>query len=68
MTFDYEWGNRTLNHGLYDRPMSHFPGSHLAATGPPSAAERRLLEPVRESLPPALFCRRVRFAAVERVR
>ena len=55
MAFDYEWGNRTLNHGLYDRPMSYFPGSYLAARGPPSAAERRLLEPFRGSLPAKLF-------------
>ena len=55
MAFDYEWGNRALNHGLYDRPMSYFPGSYLAARGPPSAAERRLLAPFRESLPPRLF-------------
>ena len=55
MAFDYEWGNRALNHGLYDRPMSYFPGSYLAARGAPSAAERRLLAPFRESLPAALF-------------
>ncbi len=55
MAFDYEWGNRALNHGLYERPMSYFPGSYLAATGPPTEAERRLLSPFRESLPARLF-------------
>ena len=55
MAFDYEWGNRALSHGLYDRPMSYFPGSYLAATGPSTAAERRLLAPFRELLPARLF-------------
>ena len=55
MAFDYEWGNRALNHGLYERPMSYFPGSYLAATGPPTAAERRLLETFRATLPERLF-------------
>ena len=55
MAFDYEWANRALNHGLYERPMSYFPGSYLAATGLPTEAERRLLEPFRASLPGRLF-------------
>ena len=55
LMFDYEWVNRTLNHGVYQRPTSYFFGSHLAATGAPTPAERQLLEPFRESLPPALF-------------
>ena len=55
MAFDYEWGNRALNHGLYERPMSYFPGSYLAATGAPTEAERRLLAPFRASLPARLF-------------
>ena len=55
LAFDYEWGNRALNHGLYERPMSYFPGSYLAATGPPTEAEHRLLSPFRESLPARLF-------------
>ena len=55
MAFDYEWGNRALNHGLHDRPTSYFPGSYLAASGPPTDAERRLLAPFRDSLPARLF-------------
>ena len=55
MAFDYEWGNRALNHGLYERPMSYFPGSYLAAAGSPTEAERRLLAPFRASLPDRLF-------------
>ena len=53
--FDYEWVNRTLHHGVYQRPTSYFFGSHLASAGTPSEAERQLLEPFRELLPNGLF-------------
>ena len=32
-TFDFEWTNATLFHGLYTRTESHFANSELAATG-----------------------------------
>ena len=53
--FDFEWTNRTLFFGLYDRTTSMFENSELAAKGPPSKAELKLLEPYRDKLPEALF-------------
>ena len=48
---DFEWINKTLFHGAYRRTASYFENSELAATAPPSATERALLEPFRERLP-----------------
>ena len=53
--FDFEWVNRTLFHGAYRRTASYFENSELAATTPPGAAERALLEPFRDGLPRAVF-------------
>ncbi len=55
--FDFEWVNRTLFHGAYRRTASYFENSELAAASPPGTAERALLEPFRERLPPAVFTR-----------
>ncbi len=52
MAFDFEWSNRTLFYDLYQRTTSFFEGSPLAAKGAPSEAERALLEPLMEHLPP----------------
>lgn len=53
--FDFEWTNRMIFHGEYQRLQSYFENSELAATGLPSEAELELLEPYREQLPPQLF-------------
>jgi peptide/nickel transport system substrate-binding protein len=46
LAFDFEWINRSLYHGLYDRTQSFFERSALAATGlPASERERALLQP-----------------------
>lgn len=55
LAFDFEWSNRMLFHGAYIRTDSYFSNSELAARGLPSAAERKLLQPWRAQLPPALF-------------
>jgi microcin C transport system substrate-binding protein len=55
LAFDYEWLNKTLFYGLYKRTRSMFENSDLAATGLPSEAELRLLEPFRAALPPEVF-------------
>jgi len=55
LAFDFEWINENLFHGLYKRTTSMFENSELAAKGPPSAAELRLLEPWRDTLPAELF-------------
>lgn len=46
MLFNFEWTNRTLFFGLYDRPASFWGGSDLAAEGAPGPDELALLEPL----------------------
>jgi len=50
--YDFEWMNKTLFHGQYERLQSFFHGSELAATGTPSAAEMQVLSPVLSKLEP----------------
>jgi microcin C transport system substrate-binding protein len=44
--FNFEWSNATLFYGLYDRPVSFWPGTDLAASGAPSEGELALLQPL----------------------
>ena len=53
--FDFEWTNKTIMFGLYDRTASFFQNSPLMATGKPSAEELALLEPLRDKLPAEVF-------------
>lgn len=53
--FDFEWTNRTLFYGIYERTHSFFQNSELMAEGPPSDAELELLEPHREQLSEEVF-------------
>jgi microcin C transport system substrate-binding protein len=53
--FDFEWTNRTLFHGLYERTHSYFQNSELMAEGPPTEAELELLEPYRGQVPDEVF-------------
>lgn len=46
MMFNFEWTNRTLFYGLYQRPVSFWPNTDLAATGLPSPEEVALLKPL----------------------
>ena len=55
--FDFEWSNRTLFFGQYERTESYFQNSELASTGLPSEEERRLLEPWRGKIPEEVFTR-----------
>lgn len=55
LAFDFEWTNRNLFYGAYKRSNSFFSNSELAATGLPSAAELKLLEPYRDQLPDSVF-------------
>jgi microcin C transport system substrate-binding protein len=49
--FDFEWTNKNIFYGLYERTVSFFENSDMKAKGKPSAAELALLEPHRKSLP-----------------
>jgi len=55
LAYDFEWMNKALFYGLYKRTRSMFENSDLAATGLPSPAELKLLEPWRAELPPEVF-------------
>jgi microcin C transport system substrate-binding protein len=43
LAFDFEWTNRNVFYGLYDRTQSFFENSPMKAGGEPSKAERTLL-------------------------
>jgi microcin C transport system substrate-binding protein len=55
LAFDFEWTNRNLFFGSYQRLASYFEKSDFAATGKPSPEEMKLLEPFRAELPPEIF-------------
>ncbi|WP_397378185.1 extracellular solute-binding protein [Pseudomonas sp.] len=55
LLFDFEWANRQLFIGAYTRTRSYFDNSELASIGLPSAAELKLLEPLRAQIPPRVF-------------
>ena len=50
--YDFEWMNKTLFHGQYERLQSFFHGSELAAMGTPSPAEMQVIKPLLSQLEP----------------
>ncbi|AUM11172.1 extracellular solute-binding protein [Ketobacter alkanivorans] len=55
LAFDFEWTNKQLFYGAYNRTESYFSNSDLASTGLPSEGELKLLEPFRDDLPAEVF-------------
>ncbi|SDI24371.1 microcin C transport system substrate-binding protein [Pseudomonas flavescens] len=55
LLFDFEWANKQLFYGAYKRTGSYFENSEMAATGLPSEAELKLLEPLRGKIPDQVF-------------
>ena len=55
LAFDYEWTNKNLFFGSYDRTASFFEMSPLKAVGVPPADELALLEPFRATSRPEVF-------------
>lgn len=53
--FDFEWTNRSIMYGSYERTHSVFQNSDLMAEGKPSADELKLLEPFRGKVPDEVF-------------
>ena len=53
--FDFEWTNKTIMYGSYERTVSVFQNSDMMAKGPPGAEEIALLEPFRDKLPAEVF-------------
>ena len=54
--FDFEWAQKNLMYGQYERLGSYFHGDPLlASSGLPEGEELALLEPFRDQLPPEVF-------------
>ncbi|HXC91763.1 MAG TPA: extracellular solute-binding protein [Stellaceae bacterium] len=53
--FDFDWSNKTLFYGAYERTRSYFDNSELAATGVPHGPELQILDPFRGQIPDAVF-------------
>ncbi len=55
LALDYEWMNRQMFYGAYQRVRGLFGNTDCSAQGMPSPAELALLEPWRGQLPAAVF-------------
>ncbi|WP_265500450.1 extracellular solute-binding protein [Paracoccus beibuensis] len=55
LAFNFEWSNKSLFYGLYDRVDSFWENSDLEATGTPSEGELALLEPLAADLPEGIL-------------
>jgi microcin C transport system substrate-binding protein len=53
--FDFEWTNKNIMYGSYDRTHSVFQNSPMMAKGKPDAVELALLEPFRGKVPDEVF-------------
>jgi microcin C transport system substrate-binding protein len=53
--FDFEWTNKTIMYGCYDRTVSMFQNSDMMAVGKPGAEELALLERFRGRVPNEVF-------------
>lgn len=55
LTLDFEWMNKTLFYGAYERNRSFFPNTDFEATGLPTGPELALLKPWASDIPPEVF-------------
>lgn len=55
LAFDFEWMNKALFYGAYQRASSYFQNTEYAASGLPDADQLALLAPYKANLPPELF-------------
>jgi microcin C transport system substrate-binding protein len=53
LAMDFEWMNRQMFYGAYQRVQGLFGNTECQATGMPDAREQALLEPLRSQIPPA---------------
>jgi len=54
--FDFEWANKNLFYGAYERVQSYYDGSELSSHGrPASAEERALLAPYEDVIDPEIM-------------
>jgi microcin C transport system substrate-binding protein len=55
LAFDFEWTNKNVMYGSYDRTHSYFQNSDMMAKGKPSPEELALLEPFRGKVAEEVF-------------
>lgn len=55
VAFDFEWTNKNIMFGSYQRTHSYFQNSEMMARGRPGPDELALLEPYRDRLPEDVF-------------
>ncbi len=55
VAFDFEWTNKNIMFGSYQRTHSYFQNSEMMARGKPGPAELAVLEPYRGKLPEEVF-------------
>ena len=55
LMFNFEWSNKTLFYGIYERISSFWENSYLKATGLPSDGELAFLNPLKNILPDTVF-------------
>ena len=55
LMFNFEWANKTLFFGLYDRVTSFWENSEMKASGMISESELRVLQPFQQHLPEKVF-------------
>ncbi len=55
LMYDFEWQNKNLSYGFYQRTRSFFGNSELEAKGLPSPEELKILEPLRGKIPDEVF-------------
>ncbi len=53
--FDFEEMNKQFSFGQYRRINSYFEGTELACSGLPQGEELKILEPLRDKVPPEVF-------------
>ena len=53
--FNFEWTNKTMFYGAYNRTDSFFENTSMQATGLPEGPELAILEEFRDQLPPEVF-------------
>ena len=55
LAFDFEWSNKALFYGLYNRTNSFFENAPFEASGQPEKAEFELLKSFGDSVPQSVF-------------
>ena len=55
LMYDFEWQNKNLSYGFYQRTRSFFGNCELEAKGLPSPDELKILEPLRGKIPDEVF-------------